>query len=118
PHVFRNVLHILILIAVEDGWGHDLLHWRQPRISPLSDGSDCNIAISNGSDEPVVVTDRKKADIEFSHLVRRFGDHSRRFDTLNISAHEFLYFHKPYLLHMALVKSSACLVPRYRWQPR
>src|SRR6266446_5320385 len=67
-HELDGVLDLLIVEAVGDVRGHRLADGCGVRIAPLRHCPYSDVTVRKHPDEPVAITDRKRSDIESSHL--------------------------------------------------
>src|SRR5262245_24075706 len=59
-HDLAGFFHVLIFIAPENLFGHDFSYRCVMGIASLRDRSDGDIAIGDGSDESIILTNRQK----------------------------------------------------------
>jgi len=68
--------------------GHHFADLRRGRIEPEGYDSNCNVAIREDANRPLVIADSEKADASFCHLRRRASNGSGGIDHLDRLAHQ------------------------------
>ena len=86
-NVRHDLVDLLIIAAKDDALGHHVARRQLVDVAAVAYAATDDVAIGDHSDEPIILANGNRADVEFAHLLRNLSDGRLRADPLCTLVH-------------------------------